>query len=426
MGQAHHNNNNRGLGPFPGVEAEGGREDPQTRRRGFVAEVLKLFPYLRLRARDPAAAAAAAAGLVVIFERVRPHWCPVCARDHESDGAYVCEEVVDGELRAAWLRCQRADKHAGALHSARWVRDSDRAGELRPLDEFDGLGYGTGAGRTIRHINARYNSDGIAAGSTRDTALRSVWGTGKTVYDVREVIDTIDRVRSEKRNAFIVHITIRQSLTGATVGGFADVDERYRPTDYRKVKGQLDPVNNPKHRHVVFQSESTKRIPLECPAPDLLIVDEVEAYCQHVFGGDGALSADKAASVSSIRSMVGKAGRVIMLDNDLTEAHVAAFESLRARRPGYEGFEVIVNEAKPWAGMGFDIIHGDGSHEAVRLAALTFLQREKAKRDAREPWNGCVIACHSLDKARAMFRMARRAIGEDPDEPPRDRRGAST
>jgi hypothetical protein len=383
--------------------------DPAQRRQSFAASVLRLFPYLLLRA--------AAVGESMIFDRAAPHWCTTCGRDHESDGAYVSEEVVNGELRAAWLRCQRADKHAAALHSVRWCHDDGPRASARPLDEFDGLGYGTGAGRNLRRINARYNADGIAAGSTRDTAIRSVWGTGKTVYDVREAIDAIDRARAANHDAFVLHATMRLSLTGATVGGFSRHDKKYWPTDYRKIAGQLDPKNHTKHRHVVFQVESLKRIPKECPAPDLLIIDEPEAMFQHMFGSDGPLSADKAASASSLRSLVQRAGRVILLDNDLTEAHVAAFESLRAGRPGYEGFDVIINEAKPWAGMDFEIFRGDLSHYAVRLAALSFIRRENVKRDAGEPWNGCVVACHSLDEARAVFRMARTVLGENPDDP---------
>jgi hypothetical protein len=391
--------------------------DPNQRRQEFVTSALRCFPFYVLRGN-------AVAGESIIFDRVRPHYCPVCVRDHESEGAYVCEEVVGGELRACWLRCQRADKHAAALHSTRWVRDADYTGVLRPLDNYDGLGYESGASRTIQRINSRYNSDGIAAGSTRDTAVRSVWGTGKTVYDVREVRDTIDRARATKHDSFIVHITMRLSLTGSTIGGFAVHNVKYRPTDYRKISGNLDPKNNPKHRHVVFQAESLKRIPKECPSPTLIIVDEPEALFQHMYGNDGPLSADKAASVSSLRNLIERADRVILLDNDLTEAHVAAFEALRARRPGYTGFDVIINEAKPWAGMDFKVTKGDDAPENVRLAALSFIHREKLKREAGEPWNGCVIACHSLDEARALFRMARTVLGENPDDAPEESSGS--
>lgn len=390
--------------------------DPDKRREEFIGNVLREFPFYILRG-------TATAGASIIFDRLHPHYCPVCVRDHDSEGAYVCEEVVNGEIRACWLRCQRADKHAAALYSTRWVRDADHVDEIRPLDNYDGIGFESGAIRAIQNINSRYNSDGIAAGSNRDTAVRSVWGTGKTVYVVREVIDTIDLARVAKYDPFIVHVSMRLSLTGSTIGGFAGHDIKYRPTDYRKISGNLDPKNNLKHRHVVFQAESLKRIPRECPAPTLIILDEPVQLFQHMFGNDGPLSADKAAAVSSLRSLIERADRVILLDNDLTEAHVATFESLRARRPGYKGFDVIVNEAKPWAGMEFKIVQGENAHDDVQLTALSFIHREMIKREAGESWNGCVITCHSLDNARAMFRMARQALGENPDDPAEDSSG---
>jgi hypothetical protein len=351
-----------------------------------------LARFLAAIADDPAAAAYEldAAGetpgsILATFRRTEPGFCEACGRDHDRAGAYV-SSASDGSL---FLRCWRTPKEGPALLSAlAEAPPAEDSPEPEP-DEYDDLAeFETVGGPGI------YNSDAIGNGDW-DLYAASAWGTGKSQHNAAIVRELL----SKNPSAVVLIVSSRRSLSAQLVHDIGAVG-------YDRIRGNLDPKRNPVS---VWQIDSLGRVG---PAvkPDLLIIDEVAQLAAHAWQQSGSAGAGKAAAgVSTLRSLVNRAGRIIVSDNDLTSAQVEAFRKIRPGRPS----RVVRNAFKPWAATSVKVLTGKRAPMTVRAKLWAFLDEQHALRAAGHTWEAAAVPCHSLRLARGIAEEATERYGPD-------------
>ena len=315
--------------------------------------------------------------IVAQFSRVYPHHCNSCDRVHDSYGAYICV----GDDGAAYLRCYRAENGSKVLASA-GARAMD---EELPPDGYDRL-------ETATIVNCKYNDEGILDDGISDMHIGSAWGTGKSHFN-RLLIENLLRINP---HAKILCLSARKSLSAQMC---ADLGA----TSYTSIKGILDTKRYPVS---VWQLESLKRV--DCASVfDLIIVDELNSLIGHAY--QRSENASARAGISTMRLLLKNAVRVVVSDNDLTEAHVAAMQSLRHGKQT----AVYRNEYQPWKGVTAQMHEGHKQAEELERNLFKRLDTQYAARLAGEPWHGTVVAAHSRKTANRLNEEMRRRYGSD-------------
>jgi hypothetical protein len=338
-------------------------EDPDD-LKAFLEAVRAAFPCYELEAINPNPGRPE---IAATFRRESPSYCPPCGRVHPgARGAFA----IRSEGGGLFLRCRQAKGASGpALHT--WFPPQVAA---RPVDGFDTVT------KDVEEFRARFNGrtegnpDGLADDPTSDAANVSSWGTGKTTQVT--AIKAADRLMHPK--AIHISISTRKShssqLAAATGAKL-----------YTEIKGMLDPVKVPSS---VWQLESIGRIPLGLCA-DILDIDETSQLNAHTYGDNS--SPQTRACMTILARLIRDAKRVIISDQDATDAQI---DAIRALRPGRR-MRVTRNTFQPWAGRPFDIFTGLAARAHVREALWAFLDRQYANLKAGIPWTGAVVACHS-------------------------------
>ncbi len=335
--------------------------------------------------------------VIVQFEREFPSDCVVCGRVHDKRGAYISIN----EAGAAFLRCHAAEK-TDACIACEGVSPAAEAKGVRkiPIDDFDVL---TG---DPERINCQYNADGITD-TGGDLYISSAWKTGKSTHNAK----LVDTLRTRKADAKVLVVTARKSLTAQMVNDLKAVS-------YTRISGMLD-AN--KVKLSVWQLESLKRISSDTVF-DIILVDELTALAEHAYGSS-SLNPSGRASMSTLKTLLSIADRIIVSDNDLTSKQVAAAQSVRIGRPA----RIIRNEYQPWKGVPCTIYTGRvwrkvtiKGEDAVQLVTPIDAVAEKMfewadaqaelKKDG-QPWHGAIVPCHSVKLADRLAKQAMARYG---------------
>lgn len=248
---------------------------------------------------------------------------------------------------------------------------------------------------------ANYTTNALADDQVSDVALRSACGTGKTVY----LVSVVRRLLDRKPSARVLFISCRVSLGSQLIADLRKVDPRF--AYYKDIAGQLDLSKNPLS---VWQIDSFDRIPDNLPAFDLIVIDEPAQLNAHIHtSGNGNT---KARFCTAVLAHVARAARVILTDNDLTSALVAAFASIR-RGAGAATAQVVRSVFQPWAGTPVRLITGYYAKHAGTTALFAYTDRQREERAAGRPWFSAVIACHSRKLADTLARALLDRYGEN-------------
>jgi len=336
----------------------------------FLTRIATEFPHFTLDSPP-------AAGSLASFTRHQKAHCTSCDREHESGAAYIRENA--GTL---WLNCRRADVGAAALSAERFA---PTAPDPPPTDQYEVI-----IDRDVTAVE-QYNSPTfhLEVHGEDDIYIRAPWKTGKTVM-AGDVIRTI-------KTCLI--ISCRKTLSTALAAEFNAVD-------YRTIKGDFTDSAISNAPVSIWQVESLKRIPSDITPFDLVVVDEPAALIAHIFQ-PGASRAAR-VGLSMARSFIKHAGRLFVSDNDLTTAHVEAFQTIRQGR----GAKVLVNEYKSWGGMEANIWKGGSAPIEVRRRLFQFLDAQAAARKANRPSFAAVVPCHSRKVANNIAREASLKYGD--------------
>ena len=249
--------------------------------------------------------------------------------------------------------------------------------------------------------NANYTTNALGDDQVSDVALRSACGTGKTVY----LVSVVRRLLERKPRARILFISCRVSLSSQLIADLRKVDPRF--AYYKDIAGQLDLSKNPLS---VWQVDSFDRIPDNLPAFDLVVIDEPAQLNAHIHTAGNGKS--KSRFCTAVLAHVARAARVILTDNDLTSALVAAFASIR-RGAGAATAQVVRSVFQPWAGTPVRLITGHYAKHAGISAVFTYADHQREERAAGRPWFSAVIACHSRKLADGLARAVLERYGEN-------------
>jgi hypothetical protein len=311
--------------------------------------------------------------IVSKYDRIHPSKCAVCKKSHSRKGAYINTDIA-GNL---FLRCYAGDKGTKSLYSI--FKEPEKIAD----DNFTNM-----PADAIEH-NAKYNTESIEYKTKDDLYISSVWGTGKS-YMNQQIIEFIKESDTKHRKAKILIITARKSLT-------AQLSKDLNATSYIDIKGLLNPNLHPVS---VFQLESLQRVEAE-NIFDLILIDEPNSLSEHSY----SLSSNSTArtAISILKNLVKHAKQIILTDNDLNDATVKAYQSLRKTKG-----RVIINTYKPWTNCKA-ILHK--SYDIIDTELFKFTDEQFNLKQKNEEWTGCVVPCHSLKKANSIYEMAIKKYG---------------
>ena len=299
------------------------------------------------------------ADIVAKCDRMFSAHCASCGRVHESTGAYI---NVDAN-GAAFLRCFKAPTGAPVL-----AFEGVKPPPI-PIDSYDRIEGGD-------EVSGRYMSDVIDVEDVlaRDYHVCAKWGAGKSDFN-RRIIETLRRYNP---SATVLVVSSRISLSTQIC---ADIGA----TSYRDIKGMLDTSRYPVS---VWQVDSLKRVSSDTVF-DLIVMDETTQMILHCFQ-DNAASSDQ-AKMSSLRTLLASARRVVTSCNDLTSEQVAALTQIRPQHP----YRVVVNTHSQWTDTTFQIREGKAEAETVKKELFARLDAQYAAKGEGTEWHGTGIACHS-------------------------------
>ena len=325
----------------------------------MIAKVLLKFPYFNLMERNEGTPA----HYLAVFERLRPEHCYVCKRVHENAGAYI----LATESGAVMLRCFRADR--GKSNCLMMLQPGKRSYDAQKADCFDIV-------LTADHINSKWISDGVPINLEIDTYLRSSWGCGKTKF----AADTVKVMKTLGKTVLVV--SSRKTLSAQLCNDFGATSY-----DSKELKGkQLDVSIHPM---TVFQIESLKRIDSNIVF-DLIILDEISQLIAHLNQRDGHKAEFKVSLLTKVNSLLKRAKTIMVMDNDLTERHIQAFEAVRHGRPK----RVIVNDQHAFASVPVTILVEEDAWGRLHQQAMEFIDQQYQLKMQGKPYNGCVIPHH--------------------------------
>jgi len=365
---------------------------------GVIKEVEQSYPWLERREGTQA------------FDRTCSHWCGVCGRTHESDGAFLW---VPSDRKRALLYCARdqSGEKRGPLET--WelcMGEMDRAVRemVRPLvmtyeeeesrdDEYEGL-----TGVSTEEVNARYCTDGVELGRARLECIRSVCGTGKT----RLFVELLRKIRLTNPEANMHVVSPRKTVTAqhAAATGmptYQDQQGVWNPKQIRSMIWQIDAIE----RLAEGIRRSGERL-------DALILDEIVGLLAQVHGNrrTGGLVADARASgiMASLGFVLRNTQHVVVLDNDLKARHV----TLLKQAMGLRDARVINNQALPWEGTPFHLLTGYRAHRLQEREMFAYLTEQvKARLEGRET-GAIAVATHSKKHAARLAKMGTKICGD--------------
>ena len=249
-------------------------------------------------------------------------------------------------------------------------------------DEFDRLSRKCG----LEEVGGPgvYNEQAVGDDGVSDLFVQSNWGTGKSQHNKVIIRDLLEC----KPTATILIISSRRSLSAQLLADLREVCPGV--TTYSDIKGQLSTKT---HRVSIWQIDSFSRIPCDLPPFDLVLIDEPAQLLDHIFR-TSASNDDK--NLTKLKTLMRRAHRLIVTDNDLTDAHVTAFLSIR---PADKPHRVVRNVFQPWAGVPVDILTGPLARNSVVAKACEFIAAQLAEKAAGREWFSCEMPVQSRKEA---------------------------
>jgi len=319
------------------------------------------------------------------FDRMISSHCEVCDRTHEKKGAYIWANQYGGVA----LMCAFAKGTREKPNRLMVLKKNKPPGYDITLN-IDGHDTILSGIPEVKCFNSRYINDNVPNDGVTDIYLKSKCGTGKTVM-------LVDIVKKTAGKILLICSRISQS---------SQYCKQFGAKSYREINGIINFKN---YNVVAIQVDSLSRVKNEIDdIYDLVVIDEVAQLNAHCGMSDRGVTFN-----TQLASIVRKAKRLIVTDNDLTEGHIRALLMQRENKPRQIYYNTYANEVGT-IGIPVDIIVGKHGVIKQEERLYGFVEEQyQLMKSGSDDWRGCIVPTHSKTHSQEIYKQLVKKYGDE-------------